>query len=154
MQTPSPAVLTSITGDGPMMTLDLAKVPASAIGALVAAATVVMLDWDNLDLIAVVGSAAANDMDNLTSALELLNGLYQETIPSREVIVNCGYGSACDPLGYLVIRNDAPTFVPAQELTEVEKVATRRWLQHCAQRAQESAESFTGRLAQFERESV
>lgn len=150
----SPAVLTSITGDGPMMTLDLAKVPASAIAALVAAATVVMLDWDNLDLIATVGSAAPDDMDALSSSLELLNGLYEETIPSRETIVNCGYGSACDPLGYLVVRNGSSTFVPAQELTDVEKIATRRWLQHCAKRAQDSAESFTGRLIQFEQESA
>lgn len=152
--TTSPAVLTSIEGDGPMMTLDLSKVPASAIAALVMAATVIKMDWDNLDLIAVVGSAAPDDMDRLSDSLELLNEFYQETIPSRETIVNCGYGSACDHLGYLVVRNDAPTFVPAQELTDAEKVATRRWLQHYTKRAKESAESFASRLAQFEQESA
>lgn len=152
--TTSPAVLTSISGDGPMMTLDLSKVPASAIGALVAAAKVVMLDWENVDLIATVGSPAPEDMNNLATALELLNGLYQETIPSRETIVNCGYGSACDHLGYLVVRNDSPTFVPAQELTDLEKVATLRWLQHYTKRAKESAESFANRLAQFELEAA
>lgn len=152
--TTSPAVLTAIEGDGPMMTLDLSKVPASAIAALVHAATVVMIDWDNLDLIAKVGSAVPEDMNNLATVLKLLDGLYQETIPSRETIINCGYGSDCDHRGYLVIRNDHPTFVPAQELTDLEKIATRRWLQHCAQRAQVSADSFSGRLAQFEQESA
>lgn len=152
--TTSPTVLTAIEGDGPMMTLDLSKVPTSAIAALVMAATVVKMNWDNLDLIAVVGSAAPDDMDRLSDSLELLNEFYQETIPSRETIINCGYGSDCDHRGYLVIRNDHPTFVPAQELTDLEKIATRRWLQHCAQRAQVSADSFSGRLAQFEQEAA
>ena len=149
-----PTVLTSISGDGPMMTLDLKNIPASAIEALVAAATVVALDWENADLISVEGSAATDDMERLSSAMKMLDGFYQETIPSRETIINCGYGSACDPLGYLVVRNDSPTFVPAPELTELEKVATRRWLQHYAQRAKDNAESFTSRLAQFEQESA
>lgn len=147
-------VLTSITGDGPMMALDLGTIPTPVVEAIVATATVVMMDWDNLDLIATVGSAAPENMGRLATALKMLDSLFVETIPSRETIVNCGYGSACDHLGYLVIRNDAPTFVPAQELTDVEKVATRRWLQHYAKRAKESAESFADRLAEFEQEAA
>lgn len=66
MTTTAP-VFIFITGDGPMMTLDLSKVPTSAIAALVMAATAFKMNWEQLDLIAVMGSAVPDDMDRLAA---------------------------------------------------------------------------------------
>ena len=149
--TSEPIVLASICGSGPVMALDLATVAHPVLANIAACALAVVADWGSGN-ITTDSWGTEETLDALTTATDVLDALYTETVPSREVLVEIGLTTTLDDAGYPVIRDGSICLIKATDLTAVEKVAVRLWLDFNTKAATESAASFKARLDQFEQE--
>jgi hypothetical protein len=135
-------LITSISGTGPLMALDLATAPAAALLPLAQAALHIASEWGNDNITAQHGSAE-DALSLISDAMNTLNDLLVPVIPGAPYTTR---GDLMDQDTYPIVRNGEVHQVKAADLTPLELVAVHRWLEFHVRVMTNHAEAIKQRL--------
>ena len=142
-----PCVITSYTGTGPMLALDLATAPRDLLVRIAHAALAAAAKWGDGDVTAQT-TDAEKIFERLTAACDCLEPLHKPVVPSLEDLALCGVGGAIAHDAYPVIRDGVIKLVNPPELTPMEREALAQWLAVRATMAASTAGEFSRWLEQ------
>ena len=147
-----PTLLTSFSGDGPVMALDLATVPRDILERLTARALNVEAEWQNGTITTeYLGGKAA--LECLSYAANELDQHFLPLVPrARDLAL---HGAAFDAEGqtFPIVRDGEIVWIAQTQLSTLELAAVRAWLRLNMAAATEQSTIFRMRLEQFEREA-
>lgn len=143
MSTTKPTVITTISGTGPLMALDLNTAPTTVILPIVQAAMRVADEWNNANIPTPEYESAEEALTNLSETVTALGDLLVPTIPGAPYTTR---GDLMDQDSYPVIRNGQVKQIKAADLTSLELEAVRRWLEFHARISAHHAESIKQRI--------
>ncbi|BDE74094.1 pneumococcal-type histidine triad protein [Delftia lacustris] len=148
-----PTLLTSFTGDGPVMALDLATVPREVLERITARALCVDAAWEGATITTeYLGAKAA--LECLSFAANELDQHYHPVVPRARDLASHGIAFKAEGQNYPVIRGGEVVWVAKADLSPLELAAVRSWLQFNMASATEKSVTFQLRLEQFEREAA
>lgn len=143
MHATKPIVITTISGTGPLMALDLNTAPAAVLLPIVQAAMRVADEWDNANIPTPEYEGAEDALTELSKTVTALSDLLVPTIPGTPYTTR---GDLMDQDSYPVIRNGQVEQLKAADLTPLELTAVHRWLEFHAQVSAHHAESIKQRI--------
>ena len=143
MPTTKPIVITTISGTGPLMALDLSTAPITVILPIVQAAMRVADEWNNTNIPEPECEGAEDALTKLSETVNALNDLFVPTIPGAPYTTR---GDLMDQDTYPIIRNGQVERVKVTELTPLELSAVHHWLQFHAKVSANHADSIKQRI--------
>lgn len=147
-----PILLTSFSGDGPVMALDLATVPREILERITARALNVEAEWQNGTITTeYLGGKAA--LECLSYAANELDQHFLPLVPRARDLASHGIAFEAEGQAYPVIRSGELVWIDQAQLSPLELAAVRAWLQLNMAAATERSTIFRMRLEQFEREA-
>lgn len=150
MPTTKSTILTAISGDGPLMALDLAAVPAATLVPVVRAAMRVVDEWNNCH-IDTDSEGAEEALQALTKESEAIDALLSPIIPGGH---NVGRMALMEVDSYPVIRNGEVVRIKSKDLTALELEAVHSWLHFHASVATNHSELIQQRMAELASEAA
>lgn len=149
--TTNPVVITSISGTGPLMALDLATVSAASMLPIVQAAMRVAYEWDNANINTPEFECAEDALTKLSEAANALDALLMPLIPGAPYTSR---GDLMTTDTYPIIRSGEVHQIKADDLTPIELEAVHRWLSFHARVTENHAEVIKQRMAKLASESA
>ncbi len=143
MHATKPIVITTISGTGPLMALDLNTAPAAVLLPIVQAAMRVADEWDNANIPTPEYEGAEDALTELSKTVTALSDLLVTTIPGTPYTTR---GDLMDQDTYPIIRNGQVERVKVTELTPLELSAVHHWLQFHAKVSANHADSIKQRI--------
>ena len=146
MHATKPIVITTISGTGPLMALDLNTAPAAVLLPIVQAAMRVADEWDNANIPTPEYEGAEDALTELSKTVTALSDLLVTTIPGTPYTTR---GDLMDQDTYPIIRNGQVEQLKAADLTPLELEAVRHWLEFHAHISAHHAEFIKQRISEF-----
>lgn len=143
MPATKPVVITTISGTGPLMALDLNTAPAAVLLPIVQAAMRVADEWDNANIPTPEYEGAEDALTELSKTVTALGELLVPTIPGAPYTTR---GDLMDQDTYPIIRNGQVEQVKVTDLTPLELSAVHHWLQFHAKVSGNHADSIKQRI--------
>jgi len=146
----SPGLITAVTGDGPVMALDLATVPREILERITARALSVAAAWDDC-FISTEYLRGKASLESLSFAVNELDQHFLPLVPRTRHLDSHGTAFEAKGQTYPVIRCGEVFWVAQADLSPLELAAVRAWLRFNVAAATERSVTFQLRLEQFER---
>lgn len=143
MPATKPIVITTISGTGPLMALDLNTAPITVILPIVQAAMRVADEWNNANIPEPASEGAEDALTELSETVSALDDLFVPTIPGAPYTKR---GDLMNQDAYLIIRNGQVEQVKVTDLTPQELSAVHHWLQFHAKVSANHADSLKQRI--------
>lgn len=151
MPTIKPIIITSISGTGPLMALDLNTVPLTVILPIVQAAMRVADEWDSTNIPTPEFEGAEEALTELSKTVTALDALLVPTIPGAPHTTRDDL-MAQD--AYAVIRNGCVEHLGMADLTPLELTAVHRWLEFHKHVAGNHADAIKQRMDELSSEAA
>ncbi|WP_311221366.1 MULTISPECIES: hypothetical protein [unclassified Acidovorax] len=151
MPTSQPTVITSISGTGPLMALDLTTAPLPVILPIVQAAMRVAAEWESANIPTPECEGAEEALTELSKTVTALDDLLEPIIPGAPHTTR---DDLVEQDAYAVIRNGRVEHLGLADLTRLELTAVHSWLEFHKHVAGNHADAIKQRMDELASEAA